>query len=70
MEDDRWIDGILIIGIIVVIALKITGVIMIPWIWLTAIIWGPILLGIVILITTFTWYTIEEYIDKKRRMKK
>ena len=70
MEDDRWIDGILIIGIIVLVALKIAGIIMIPWIWFTAIIWGPILIGIIILIITFTWYTLEEYIDKKRRMKK
>ena len=66
MEGDRIVDVVFILAIIAVIALKITNVITISWLWLTAILWIPLLIGCVLALVFGLFFYITILIDKRR----
>ena len=62
--EDRCIDIFIILCVVAVIVLKITGVITIPWLWISAIIWIPFLIGCIIAIGIVLLAIIENAIEK------
>jgi TRAP-type C4-dicarboxylate transport system permease small subunit len=62
--EDRCIDIFIILCVVAVIVLKITGVITIPWLWISAIIWIPFLIGCIIAIGIILLAIIENAIEK------
>lgn len=70
MDEDRVIDIVFILAFIAVIVLKCIGIITISWLWLTAIIWIPFCMGIIVAIGFFIAFAIETLIDKLNKEKK
>lgn len=62
--EDKCIDILIILCIVAVIVLKITGVITISWLWISAIIWIPFLIGCVLAIGIILLAIIENAIEK------
>ena len=62
--EDRCIDILIILCVVAVIVLKITGVITIPWLWISAIIWIPFLIGCILAIGIILLAIIENAIEK------
>ena len=62
--EDKCIDIFIILCIVAVIVLKITGVITIPWLWISAIIWIPFLLGCILAIIIVMIAIIQNAIEK------
>lgn len=65
-QNDNWIDGIIITGVITVIVLKIAGIITIPWIWLLSPLWICAIAGIIGLSAITLIYLIRKYIITRR----
>ena len=68
MDEDRYIDMFIFVGIAIVIALKLMNVIQVSWLWLTEIIWIPLLIGLVIAICLLIMFGFE-LLKNKRRLK-
>lgn len=63
---DRFVDVIICGAVIAVIIFKLVGIITIPWLWLTSIIWIPFLFGIVLTMAIMGLYLIERFIKKEK----
>ena len=63
---DRVVDIFLLIGIIAVIALKISGVITVPWVWLLSPLWIPFLIMVAGMIVITIWFIIDTIKEKRK----
>ena len=66
MTEERLIDCIVFGAIIMIIGLKITNVITIPWVWLLAPIWITAAIGIIVCIFITICYFIRDLKRRKR----
>lgn len=64
MSEDRFIDAIIIGAILTVIALKITGIITISWLWLLSPLWILAGLGAILAIILTIMCLISTHINK------
>lgn len=64
--EDRVVDIFLLIGIVAVIALKISGVITIPWLWLLSLLWIPFLIMVAGMIVITIWFIIDTIKEKRK----
>lgn len=64
MDEDRFIDAIIIGAILTVIALKIAGVITISWLWLLSPFWILSGLGIILAVILTSMCLINTHINK------
>ena len=62
--EDKYIDIFIILCVVTVVVLKLTGVITWSWLWLTAIIWVPFLIGCVIATGIILLAIIQNTIEK------
>ena len=64
--EDRVVDIFLLIGLVAVIALKISGVITIPWLWLLSPLWIPFLIMVAGMIVITIWFIIDTIKEKRK----
>ena len=64
--EDRVVDIFLLIGLVAVIALKISGVITIPWLWLLSPLWIPFLMLVAGMIVITIWFIIDTIKEKRK----
>lgn len=64
--EDRAVDIFLLIGIVAVIALKISGVITIPWLWLLSPLWISFLIMVAGMIVITIWFIIDTIKEKRK----
>ena len=64
--EDRVVDIFLLIGLVAVIALKISGVITIPWVWLLSPLWIPFLIMTAGMIVITIWFIIDTIKEKRK----
>ena len=65
--EDRIVDAFFIVGVLTILVLKLMNIITIPWLWLTAIIWIPFSIGIVLAIILLILFIIENKIHKEKK---
>ena len=64
--EDRVVDIFLLIGLVAVIALKISGVITVPWVWLLSPLWIPFLIMVAGMIVITIWFIIDTIKEKRK----
>jgi hypothetical protein len=64
--EDRVVDIFLLIALVAVIALKISGVITIPWVWLLSPLWIPFLIMTAGMIVITIWFIIDTIKEKRK----
>lgn len=67
--EDKIIDISLILFVLTIIILKCTGVITIPWLWLTSVIWIPFMFGLLFSICMVIFAIISKLYDNIKEKK-
>ncbi len=65
MSEDKLVDIFIVVAVIVAIALKITNVITISWLWLLAPIWIPLGIGCILASIMCLYFFFTLFINKK-----
>lgn len=68
--EDKVTDVFIVLSIIAVIILKLTGIIQLSWLWLSAIIWVPCLFGCAAIVIMFIMAVVHNYIEEVKEKNK
>jgi len=67
VNEDRFVDILIILGAIAIVVLKLTNVITLSWLWLLSPLWICAGLGIILCILTTIMYIIHDFTYKRRK---